>query len=101
LALLGIELENIPLGQRGTDISNASFDATMISTGDSTNAATMPSSKFCSDLQAVGKDCGTTLPPPPPSFSRATSGIANCHIYDNWFIFRVSPSLGGFRDPRI
>jgi len=46
-------------------------DAGLIATGSTEGGQTTPASAFSTDLQAVGKDCGTTFAQPPASLVRA------------------------------
>jgi hypothetical protein len=57
-------------GQMEQDLSTLGIDAGLIATGASEGGATTPPSAFDSDLQAVGKDCGTTYAHAPASLVR-------------------------------
>jgi len=57
-------------GQLQRDLSNLGIDAGLIATGSTEGGQTTPPSAFYSDLQAVGKDCGTTLSKPLASLVR-------------------------------
>jgi hypothetical protein len=57
-------------GQLETDLSDLGIDAGLIATGSGEGGQTTPPSAFYSDLQAVGKDCGTTFTQPPASLVR-------------------------------
>jgi hypothetical protein len=57
-------------GQLETDLSDLGIDAGLIATGSTEGGYTTPPSAFGSDLQSVGKDCGTTFTQPPASLVR-------------------------------
>jgi hypothetical protein len=57
-------------GQTEQDLANLAIDAGLIATGSTEGGQTTPPSAFQSDLQAVGKDCGTTFTQPPASLVR-------------------------------
>jgi len=57
-------------GQLGNDLADLGIDAGLITTGETEGGQTTPPSAFYSDLQAVGKDCGTTFTQPPVSLVR-------------------------------
>ncbi len=52
-------------GQLENDLADLSIDSDMIATGSTQGGQTTPPSAFNTDLQAVGKDCGTTFAQPP------------------------------------
>jgi hypothetical protein len=54
-------------GQLQQDLANLGIDAGLIASGSTQGGQTTPPSAFDSDLQAVGKDCGTTFTQPPAS----------------------------------
>jgi hypothetical protein len=54
-------------GQLEQDLANLGIDAGLIASGSTQGGQTTPPSAFDSDLQAVGKDCGTTFTQPPAS----------------------------------
>lgn len=54
-------------GQTETDLADLGIDAGLIATGSTEGGQTTPPSAFYSDLQAVGKSCGTTFSQPPAS----------------------------------
>lgn len=57
-------------GQMEQDLADLGIDAGLITTGSTQGGQTTPPSAFYSDLQAVGKDCGTTFTQPPASLVR-------------------------------
>lgn len=57
-------------GQLEQDLANLGIDAGFIATGSTQGGQTTPPSAFYSDLQAVGKDCGTTFTKPSASLVR-------------------------------
>jgi hypothetical protein len=57
-------------GQLQQDLANLGIDAGLIATGSTEGGQTTPPSAFYSDLQAVGKDCGTTFTKPSASLVR-------------------------------
>ncbi len=57
-------------GQLQQDLAQLGIDAGLIATGETQGGYTTPPSAFGSDLQAVGKDCGTTFTNPPASLVR-------------------------------
>lgn len=57
-------------GQLQQDLYNLGVDAGLIATGSTQGGQTKPPSAFYSDLQAVGKDCGTTFTQPAASLVR-------------------------------
>ena len=58
-------------GQLNRDLANLGIDAGLIATGSTEGGQTTPPSAFYSDLQAVGKDCGTMFTRPRVSLVRA------------------------------
>jgi hypothetical protein len=54
-------------GQLQDDLANLGIDAGLIASGSTEGGQTTPPSAFYSDLQAVGKDCGTTFTQAPAS----------------------------------
>ena len=58
-------------GQLNRDLAYLGIDAGLIATGSTEGGQTTPPSAFYSDLQAVGKDCGTMFTRPPVSLVRA------------------------------
>jgi hypothetical protein len=57
-------------GQLEQDLADLGIDAGLIATGSTEGGQTTPPSAFYSDLQAVGKDCGTTFTQPPAALVR-------------------------------
>lgn len=57
-------------GQLEQDLATLGIDAGLIATGSTEGGQTTPPSAFSADLQAVGKDCGTTFTQPPASLVR-------------------------------
>ncbi len=57
-------------GQLENDLADLGIDAGLIATGETEGGQTTPPSAFHSDLQAVGKDCGTTFIQAPASLVR-------------------------------
>jgi hypothetical protein len=71
LQALSNAVDNITAsGQLKNDLADLGIDAGLIATGASEGGQTTPPSAFGSDLQAVGKDCGTTFAQPPASLVR-------------------------------
>ncbi len=54
-------------GQTEQDLADLGIDAGLIATGSTEGGQTTPPSAFYSDVQAVGKDCGTTFAKAPAS----------------------------------
>ncbi len=54
-------------GQLNRDLANLGIDAGLIATGSTEGGQTTPPSAFRADVQAVGKDCGTSFAQPPAS----------------------------------
>ena len=69
-ALSGAITKITASGQLQQDLANLGIDAGLIATGSTEGGQTTPPSAFYSDLQAVGKDCGTTFTKPSASLVR-------------------------------
>jgi hypothetical protein len=68
LEALAGEITNITAsGQLQSDLAELSIDGNLIATGSTEGGMTTPASAFDVDLQAVGRDCGTTFTSPPAS----------------------------------
>jgi hypothetical protein len=57
-------------GQLEQDLADLGIDAGLIATGSTEGGQTTPPSGFYSDVQAVGRDCGTAFTQPPASLVR-------------------------------
>jgi len=69
-ALSGAVAKITASGQMEQDLASLGIDAGLIATGSTEGGQTTPPSAFYSDLQAVGKDCGTTFARPSASLVR-------------------------------
>jgi hypothetical protein len=70
LALSGAVDKINSSGQLQQDLAQLGIDAGLIATGETQGGFTTPPSAFDADLQAVGKDCGTTFTNPPAALIR-------------------------------